>query len=431
MAGLAVIFLCRLMFKSGGLAFSRTFTWAFGLIVMLAGFSSFYSDKPDWALCEVSLALACCAISCSVAEFRRGDGVFLDGGLITFIFAICLIKTLQFLISTLAGFVTSNGTLDLALLVEGFSNRRFYGQFQTFTLPLLAVPLLLPGLRRSTKAWVLALLGIWWLIAIVGGTRGTWLGMAVAGAVMLACGPQGVRWLRWQVIAAFAGLVLYWVLFSVLADFLGIELVNSASGRLTTTLSARDVLWSQAWEMIRAKPLLGFGPMHFANIHNPIAAHPHQAILQWASEWGLPSTILVGWLVLRGVWAVFRHIRTKSASSERVDLLRICLFASLVGALTQSMVDGVIVMPYSQLWLSIVVGWLMGIHEWPIGRPSFGLWRRQLWGTAMALAIGFLGYVAIRDFPNLEARNEQFGRDFGGNYQPRFWQQGVIATKPQ
>ena len=106
-------------------------------------------------------------------------------------------------------------------------------------------------------------------------------------------------------------------------------------------------------------------------------------------------------------------------------------FASLIGALTQSMVDGVIVMPYSQLWLSIVVGWLMGIHEWPVTRQPFGLWRRQLWVTVMVLAIGFLGYVAIRDFPNLEARKEQFGRDFGGNYQPRFWQQGVIATRPQ
>jgi len=430
-AGLGVVFLCSRMLKAEVVALSWAFTSAFGLIVILAAFSSFYSDKPYWALCEVSLALACCAITCCAAKFRREGGGILDRGFVITILAVCLIKTSQFLISTWAGYITSTGTLDLDLLLEGFSNRRFYGQFQTLTLPLLAVPLLLPGLQRTTKAWMFVLLGIWWMIAIAGGTRGTWLGMAVAGAALCVCGQQGVRWLRWQALAALVGLVLYWLLFSVLADALGVELINSASGRMSTTLSARDIIWHQAWEMIKARPLLGFGPMHFANTYNPIAAHPHQAFLQWASEWGVPSAILVSLLVIRGMWGAFVQVRAKRLSADQVDLLRVCLFASLIGALTQSMVDGVIVMPYSQLWLSIVVGWLMGIHEWPVTRQPFGLWRRQLWVTVMVLAIGFLGYVAIRDFPNLEARKEQFGRDFGGNYQPRFWQQGVIATRPQ
>lgn len=430
-AGLALILSLCWPLSPKKITFSKTFGGAFFVLAALALFSSFLSEKPDWALCEVSLAIGSCVIALYVAGQRNANDVPLDRWLIAFVVILCIIKSLQFGVSTLAGYSTSTGTLDLDLLVEGFSNRRFYGQFQTLTLPLLAVPLLLPGLQRTTKAWMFALLGIWWMIAIAGGTRGTWLGMAVAGVALCVCGQQGVRWLRWQALAVLVGLVLYWLLFSVLADALGVELINSASGRMSTTLSARDIIWHQAWEMIKARPLLGFGPMHFANTYNPIAAHPHQAFLQWASEWGVPSAILVSLLVIRGMWGAFVQVRAKRLAADQVDLLRVCLFASLIGALTQSMVDGVIVMPYSQLWLSIVVGWLMGIHEWPVTRQPFGLWRRQLWVTVMVLAIGFLGYVAIRDFPNLEARKEQFGRDFGGNYQPRFWQQGVIASKPQ
>lgn len=430
-ASLSLLLLAKRFFMASTLTFSNYLRWSLLLIVALSFVSCFFSDKIYWAICEVSLAFACCAVAACLAESRKQGDMSLDRAFAFFIVALCAIKVLQFLVSTLAGYVTSTGTLDLDLLLEGFSNRRFYGQFQTFTLPLLAFPLLLTELKRSIKSSIFSLLACWWLIAIVGGTRGTWLGMAVAASALSLCGGRGLQWLRWQVKAMLIGLGLYWLIFSVLADWLGVELVNSAAGRLTTTLSARDIIWMQAWEMIKDRPFLGFGPMHFANIHNLIAAHPHQAILQWACEWGVPSAILVGSLVVRGVWATFRQVRRRHLSEKPVDLLRMCLFASLMGALAQAMVDGVIVMPYSQLWLAIVVGWLMGIHEWPANSGSGSQLIRQGGMVLMALFIAFLVYAVAHDFPNREERKTQFGRDFGGFYQPRFWQQGVIATKPQ
>lgn len=90
----------------------------------------------------------------------------------------------------------------------------------------------------------------------------------------------------WQLAALLGGLLLYWLVFKVLADHLGIEIANAASDRLTTSLSGRGPIWWQAWHMLVERPWLGFGPMHFADIPNSIAAHPHQAILQWTSEWG-------------------------------------------------------------------------------------------------------------------------------------------------
>ena len=164
------------------------------------------------------------------------------------------------------------------------------------------------------------------------------------------------------------GLLLYWLLFTVLAGYSGLELSSGAGDRLTTSLSGRGPIWWQAWHMIVERPWLGFGPMHFADIPNVIAAHPHQAILQWASEWGVPSALCVIALVWRGGWATLGVLRERRLSMQRTDLLRLCLFAALVAALVQSMVDGVIVMPISQLWLALVVGWLLALHpRVPVG----------------------------------------------------------------
>ncbi|RBH57197.1 O-antigen ligase domain-containing protein [Pseudomonas sp. MWU13-2860] len=362
---------------------------------------------------------------------RKIEGKYADKRLCLFVVLLCGLKILQFAVLVGNAIIIDATVLNTDQFISGFSNKRFYGQFQTFTLPLLALPLLFSNTNRPTAVCVFSLLSFWWLIAVTGGTRGTWLGMSVAACALFICGHSGRRWISWQLPAVMVGVTLYWLLFSVLTGYLGIEVSNFASDRLTTSLSGRGPIWQQAWDMIRERPWLGFGPMHFADIHNPIAAHPHQAILQWASEWGIPSTLLVMWLVGRGLWATFRLIRERSTSDDPTDLLRLCLFASLIGALTQSMVDGVIVMPYSQLWLSLVVGWLMALHVWkgePAKPNAFIHW---LWMGISTAAVLFLVYVVIRDVPHLDERNKLYQQQYGGYFQPRFWTQGVIAIKPE
>lgn len=401
-------------------------------VLLLAVFSSFFSKHFSWAAAEVSLLVIGCWLTRFFSNARIQSGERADYLFGIFVMAVCAVKSIQFIASAFAAFMSDAHYLDLDLLVVGFSNKRFYGQFQTFTLPLLALPLLLPAIKPSVKVWLFALLSCWWMIAICGGTRGTWLGMACAmGVVFISCGRWGRRWAAVQAAAAAVGVLLFWLIFNRLPALLGIEVLNFAGDRLNASLSARDILWHQAWDMIKERPLLGFGPMHFADIHNIVAAHPHQAVLQWACEWGVPSALLVMGLAGYGLLATVKLIRRNAASSNPVDLLRICLLASLTGALAQSMVDGVIVMPYSQLWMALVVGWLMGIHEWSARPTPSGPVMRWGWMAVVMLSVGFLSYVVIRDFPHLGEREDQYAHDFGGNLQPRFWQQGVIATTPQ
>lgn len=400
-----------------------------GLVVLVGIVSALRATQPLWALTEIALLICSVCIASAVAQERLRRGVALDRWLMVFVMALCALKAGQFLLATVHAFGDTRLGLNTDVLLEGFSNKRFYGQFQTLTLPLLALPLLLIGGRRSIKVVAFALLALWWLVAVSGGTRGTWLGLAVAAFVMCVLGRNGRRWLGWQVGTALVGGMLFWLVFQVLTDYLGIRVQNFAGDRLNSSLSLREIIWQQAWDMIRERPWLGFGPMHFADIANPIAAHPHQAVLQWASEWGVPSALCVAWLVLRGMFATIRLIREKADSQEPADLLRLCLFASLVGALTQSMVDGVIVMPYSQLWLALVVGWLLGLHRWSSEPAAVGSALRWSGRFVSVAAVALLVWVVLRDVPHLQERNEQYARDFGGHFQPRFWAQGVIAQK--
>lgn len=408
-------------------AVDRPAALGLALIIGLGLVSSALARQPLWAFTEVALFISCGAIALAFAVLRRHGGAPLDRALILVVILLCLIKSAQYLYAGTLAFSSGAGTLDPDLLLSGFSNKRFYGQFQTFTLPLLALPLLLPAVSRPLRGAVFALLCVWWLIAISGGTRGTWLGMGVAGVVLAALGPGGRRWLGWQLAAVLGGLLLYWLIFTVVADYLGIQIANGASDRLTTSLSGRGPIWWQAWHMIVERPWLGFGPMHFADIANEIAAHPHQSILQWASEWGVPSAMCVAVLAWRGGWATFGVLRDRAACVERADLLRLCLFAALVGALVQSMVDGVTVMPNSQVWLSLVVGWLLALHGWRTPVTAALPWAWAAWKVLSVLAVGLLIAIAVRDLPHIQQAQQQYLGSHGHHLQPRFWAQGVIA----
>lgn len=409
----------------------RPSTYGLMAIVGLGLIASMVAHQPLWALTEVALFVGCGAIAVAFASLRRQGGEPMDRALILIVLLLCLVKSLQYLWAAALAFTSGNEVLNLDHLLSGFSNKRFYGQFQTFTLPLLALPLLLANVTRATRAGVFALLCVWWLIAISGGTRGTWLGLAVAAVVLTVLGPWGRRWVAWQLTALCGGLVLYWLLFVGLAGYLGIEVGSGAGDRLTTSLSGRGPIWSQAWQMIVERPWLGFGPMHFADIANDTAAHPHQAVLQWASEWGVLSALCVAALVWRAGWATCRVVRARALSVAGEDLLRLCLFAALVGALVQSMVDGVIVMPNSQVWLALVVGWLMALH---VGRGPLGnrlAWARAAWQLAGVVAVGLMLFIAVRDLPHALQDQADYLRAGHDHLQPRFWAQGVIALPNQ
>jgi putative inorganic carbon (HCO3(-)) transporter len=104
--------------------------------------------------------------------------------------------------------------------------------------------------------------------------------------------------------------------------------------------------------------------MHYAWYPNHIAAHPHGSELQLATEWGLPATALM--LALAGYrvfcWLTRFNTVTLEATPEIDRHLAVVLFFTLVANASYSLVDGVNVMPLSQVMMAVVAGLMLGLY---------------------------------------------------------------------
>lgn len=125
------------------------------LIIVLGLVSSALARQPLWAFTEVALFVSCAAIAVAFAVLRRREGESLDRLLVMVVVLLCLIKSIQYLYAGAVAFSSGALTLDPDLLLSSFSNKRFYGQFQTFTLPLLALPCYCPRPLEPSEAWYL------------------------------------------------------------------------------------------------------------------------------------------------------------------------------------------------------------------------------------------------------------------------------------
>jgi O-antigen ligase len=291
-------------------------------------------------------------------------------------------------------------------------------------IPLLAFPLLRGDLSRAVRRGWFALLVVWWMLLLVSATRGSWAALAVAATVLFMWARHAAwPWLRIQSMGLGLGALLFVVLFFGVPTLLGIE--AGVENRLDnlSTLSGREVIWGLALQQITQHPWLGIGPMHLASIHNEVAAHPHNSVLQLAAEWGIPAAL--AWLMAAaiGLIAFLRPLR----HVEEDGVLRVCLAAALLAAAAQSLVDGVIVIPYTQLWLVLVVGWALGVH----GRnpcvvqsiiPSTQTWMVRV----AALAAG--GLLVWGIYPEIFNRADaaEVYLKHHPNLLPRYWGLGWI-----
>jgi putative inorganic carbon (hco3(-)) transporter len=109
-------------------------------------------------------------------------------------------------------------------------------------------------------------------------------------------------------------------------------------------------------------PVLGIGPMHYA-YYSETYATPHNVILQWGSEYGLPSLFILIGLIIAALFAWVKQCRKIALTIELSEqYLRITLFCTLISALIHSLFGGVNLESMSQILMSIVIGWMMGLY---------------------------------------------------------------------
>lgn len=334
--------------------------WALVLGFSLGLLSVCAATYPRFAALEWVTLLLLLGLALLLGEQARTGDIRFDIWAGRLVISLAVVITLKILAGYLAALI-SIGHVETIMLFEGtFSNRRFFGQVASMVVPLLSYPLLKSNKTRMQRWGLYTLLSIWWMLVIVSGTRGTWMALGVASVVLaLLAWHASHRWLRIQLLTAMAGALLFVVMFVWVP--LWLDQGASVENRLSNlaTLSGRHELWLLAWMQIAAHPWLGIGPMHFAAIHNDFGAHPHNALLQLAAEWGMPATLGLVLPAVAGLVVLLAGLRRPAASH---NFLLVCLTASLLAASVQSMVDGVIVIPYTQVWLVLISGWALGVH---------------------------------------------------------------------
>jgi O-antigen ligase len=275
------------------------------------------------------------------------------------------------------------------------------------------------------------------MLAIASGTRGSWVALLIGALVVLCfCGRSGRRWMRWQVGALTGGGAVYLFFIIGVPDWLAqpaafMHRVDDIPSLLS--LRGRDELWQLSADLIAQNPWLGIGPMHFADHLSVLAAHPHNAIIQFMVEWGVPAAlgITVVWVAGGLVWSLHVRRMTSTAEPDRQSMVLAALLAAITGASAQAMVDGVMVMPVSQTLLALLCGWALGDYVSEKSPQASQGSSLALRGSIVA-AVAVLAWSVMPELGRLEARMQAHmlmqpeGPMPNPKLLPRFWIQGWI-----
>lgn len=268
----------------------------------------------------------------------------------------------------------------------GFGNLRHFGQLIPLLLPMLALGCLprasgeAPMPRAFRPLAMLALLGwciLLWLNGSAGAFYASLIGLGFAVAIV---GWQRSRAQVFSVLLAAVAAVLAIRGLNYLLPILG-EVAQSArmedSGRLA--------IWADTLYALSERPLLGWGPDRFPAVIDSRVAHPHNAELAFAMDFGLIALGLL--LVVMWRWfSPFRLARKIRFMSVEAAQWPVALTAAAFGGLAHAQVSGVTVMPLAQLILATTLALLAASVA---GAQEALLYRRisRFAGLVTALAL--------------------------------------------
>jgi len=393
------------------------------IILILGLLSSLQAPLPKMAYLELSLFVLLFFLIITVASQRIIFGELFDYQLIKLlIFFAVLYSILVFkqmliihLINVPASHITNN-------FFPGFANIRFFSQYQLWSLFLVTVPLF--SLNRKSMPYYIVLIValLWWTLAWIDGSKSVRVSIGLALlCIIFLFRAKVIKWLIAHLLIMFIGYLFYKLLLSQATSIHTVTSLNSST-------SARETLWLYTWQLIKAHPLLGLGPMHFAYYINLIAAHPHNALLQFAVEWGVPVALLLVGIIIYSILTWVKSL----LSAESVPVLSLALLATLIAEFCNSMMDGVIVTPMSQVMMAIIIGWSYGVYR--------AAYRQEIKQTARdyfllllrAIMVASSAGIVIGVLPVLShlSQNEiiwYLQQNPSKPFYPRFWLQGWIG----
>lgn len=311
-----------------------------------------------------------------------------------------------------------------------FSNPRIFNHAQNWLIPLLAfLPLTYDGKYNLLKrlSWLPIVFMYFFLLLSEG--RGVALSLLVAIFTTLTLLLQQSKELTLIHVKSFAaGFAIYIILIQLVPLMLG----NTAGFEFdrfileNSTSSGRIELWKVTLQSIQENPIFGIGPQHFITLVGAGPGSPHNIILQWTSEWGIPSAIC---LIILTVWGGLSYLRGlqhrvhSGVLSYKQQLIQISAFTALLSASIHAQVSGVFITPMSQMLMVLVVGYCLNVHfKYRENKKSVPSWIVSI--LFILLVFFSLAYFSIL-----------YWEYFAGNYStalfdqpnaPRFWKNGAF-----
>ena len=406
-----------------------TARWGFGLVLVVGVISALNAPASFYACVEVGhfllLFVAAGTIAAAVRRAPRQTERRILGAL--------ALSAVLYAVFFSVGYGMHLTYEEIRLWPEGgtnYVNIRNFNHYQTWTLPLLGGLLLaVPQKQKAARGGVLGLIALWWALVFASNVRGTIVAMAVAAVgVGLLFRWHAKSWLFAQAAGLLAGLLLYYLLFSAGEGPPVVE--KFSEGR---QYSKRLQLWWTSLEMAWAHPWLGAGPMHFAwpPYRFATAGSPHNALLQWMAEWGLPSAGIMSGLAVWGGWRWMRQEkRAANMASETANGIRVALVAAVLAAAAHAMVSGLLVTPISQIFIALVGGWAWGRYRFE-HRPTTDASRRAhvVLCVCLVAAMSVVG-SSLRDLSTVDERRDAL-IEAADRYRlsPRYWGQGFLHVR--
>jgi len=163
------------------------------ILALLAGgsISVAASNAANVGLLEVALIAQLIMLVLLVSAARREGGYRTDNALVVAIFtgaALCVLKFWEtYLLYALEG---KNFPWVSPFLI--FANVRFFSQYQSYALLLMALPGLMSG-RKPVRALCFFVAANFWALHWMVGTRAAWLGLLAGAVVVLAARTSAGR----------------------------------------------------------------------------------------------------------------------------------------------------------------------------------------------------------------------------------------------
>jgi putative inorganic carbon (hco3(-)) transporter len=225
--------------------------------------------------------------------------------------------------------------------ITGFmSHWNTFSEEEMFILLMLCAFLFFaPVARKRMWIWLTcaALLGV---ALILGETRGVWFATVFGGLYLV--------WFWRPKLVLLVPVVVAALLFTPVVGDRVRSIIHPAQSDSNTF---RKIAWRTGIEMIKRHPLLGLGPdgpkFHFpeyipADIPRPLPEgfyqHVHNVYLQYAADRGIPTALMMVWLLVQTVVDFWRGLRRlPPGPSTRKFLLH-----GGIAVVLATMVDGVV-----------------------------------------------------------------------------------------